>query len=488
MKVSELTADLDIEKRSEADPEVRAVAYNSRNSRPGSLYVAIRGSVADGHSFIGEAVRLGAVAVVVEKWQNDLGPGVAQVLVRDSRKALAMIASAFYGHPCARMKMIGITGTNGKTTTAHLLESIYRAAGAKTGMIGTIEYRIGDETFTADHTTPQSLELQQILFSMVEGGVEVVIMEVSSHALKQHRVDGCEFACRLFTNLSQDHLDYHATLDDYFNAKARLFADSDFGTGTKIVNIDLEYGRRLALMDPATQTFGVEGEDYIIKEIESEADGIKFALESRGETIELKSRLIGEFNVANIAAAAAAALSQGLAAEPIVAGVAALTNVPGRFEVVSAERGFQIIVDYAHTPDGLEKVLAAARALAGAGRLITVFGCGGDRDKGKRPKMGRVAAQMSDLAVVTTDNPRTEDPEAIISDILGGITDDMLPKTQVIADRESAIYHAIALARAEDVVLIAGKGHESHQLVGDAVLHFDDRVVARRAVSKINTG
>lgn len=483
MKLTDLTAQLEIGAWVGGDPDARALAYDSRNVRPGSVFVAVPGTVVDGYDFIEQAVALGAVAVVAEK--ECPGLSVPQVIVGDSRRALAEMAGRFFDYPSRRLQLLGVTGTNGKTTTAYLLESIFRAAGRRTGLIGSIEYRIDGERFEAERTTPESLDLQQILAAMVSAGVEVAVMEVSSHALAMGRVDGCSFAARLFTNLSQDHLDYHADLEDYFQAKARLFTDPSFGFGPTVVNLDDEYGRRL-LADVGGHSYGRDRQaDYRISHVAYRDDRMNYKIEGNHGALEITSSLLGDFNVSNGAGAAALAFELGVGAADIAAGIGALQKVPGRFEAVNCDQDFHVLIDYAHTPDGLEKVLTAARDLASGHRLIAVFGCGGDRDTGKRPLMGQIGASLSDVAIVTSDNPRSEIPRAIIDDVLTGIAAADRSHTKVKVEREAAIDYAIAQAHTGDVVIIAGKGHENYQLVKDQVLPFDDRTVAEKALRKL---
>ena len=483
VKLRDLTAQLEVGTWVGDDPDVRALAYDSRNVRPGSVFVAIPGTVADGHDFIVQAIALGAAAVIVEKEHPRLS--VPQVVVEDSRRALAEMAGRFFDYPSRRLELLGVTGTNGKTTTTYLLESIFRYAGRRTGLIGGIEYRIDGERYEAERTTPESLDLQQILAAMVTAGVEMAVMEVSSHALALGRVDGCRFAGRIFTNLSQDHLDYHDDIEDYFNAKARLFTDPDFGSGAVVVNSDDGYGRRL-LEGAGGCSYGKDPRaDYSISRIVYEGDSMCYELTGPSGTLKIACPLLGDFNVSNSAAAAALALELGVDGPDVVAGIAALRKVPGRFESINCDQDFYVLVDYAHTPDGLEKVLTAARELAAGHRLIAVFGCGGDRDKGKRPLMGRIGATLSDIAIVTSDNPRSEPPREIIDDILAGIDGPDRKHTKVKVEREDAIVDAVGEARSGDVVVIAGKGHENYQLIKDRVLPFDDRLVAKRALRKL---
>ncbi len=474
--------------QSGADIDVLGLAYDSRRVKPGYLFVAVPGLKTDGHLYIKDAVAAGAVAVVAEKPAGDIGTNVAGIITRDSRRALARMASEFYGRPSERLKLIGITGTNGKTTTAYLLEAIFRRAGQKTGLIGTVEYRIDGARMPAERTTPESLDLQRTLASMVEAGVDTAVIEVSSHALHLKRIDDCAFAARIFMNLSQDHLDFHTDLEAYFQAKSKLFA-TDFGEGLRLANVDDEYGRRLAAdYGEKMVTFGVRSGQYRAEDVRLTAEETSFTLVGPAGNLPVRSRLLGAFNVMNLTAAAAAALELGIGADDVAAGLLKMDQVPGRFETVACGQDFKVLIDYAHTPDGLEKVLSAARQLAGSRRLITVFGCGGDRDKGKRPKMGAIAAGLSDIAIVTSDNPRSEPPESIIDDILAGVPENAPASTSVIAERGQAIKAALREAQAGDVVIIAGKGHEDYQILNDRVIHFDDRSAAEEALKEILSG
>lgn len=482
MKLSELITAVQVIESAHGDPDVLALAYDSRDVRPGSLFVAVSGERADGHDFVDQALALGAAAVVLERARPGLG--VPQVIVKDSRAALASLANKFYDYPSGKLRLIGITGTNGKTTTAYIVESILRGAGYRTGLIGTIEYRINGEILKAERTTPEAPDLQQMLASMVNEGVDAVVMEVSSHALALGRVAGCEFAARVFTNLSQDHLDYHQDIEAYFNVKSRLFMEPEFGDGVSVVNSDDEFGRRLSAMSPS-RDFGTGAKDYRVHTVEQDISGTSFSLDSQFGSMRIKSTLLGDFNVSNCAAAVATCLELGVDPQTVIKALAVVPVVPGRFESVDCMLEFRVIVDYAHTPDGLEKVLTSALELIDGGRLITVFGCGGDRDKGKRPKMGNIAATLSDLAIVTSDNPRGEEPGDIIEDILAGLGARELNNTQVIVDREEAIRTAISEARAGDIVMIAGKGHENYQIVNEKVVPFDDRLVAKKALMEL---
>ena len=446
------------------------VTYRSSEVRPGSLFFCVPGGRFDGHDFAASARAAGASALVVERWVDERSP---QVRVPSVREAMGPVSSAFFGHPSERMTVVGVTGTNGKTTTTYLLESIFRAAGQTPGVIGTTGVRIGGRVVPFDRTTPEAPDLQRLLARMVSEGVDAVAMEVSSHGLHQHRVDGTRFACALFTNLSQDHLDYHGTMEEYFRAKARLFTS---GLSLRAaVNGDSPEGRRLAeeMVIPVV-TFGLDkGSVYTARNVRVSGSGVAFVVDG----LEVRSRLRGKFNVYNCLGAFAAARQVDVDAESVSSGIAALTGVPGRLEPVEAGQPFQVVVDYAHTPDSLQNVIQAARGMT-EGRVIVVFGCGGDRDRGKRPLMGESATRLADLSVITSDNPRSEEPESIIEEIEGGAARGG-GAYLLEPDRRTAIRIAVAEARPGDTVLIAGKGHETGQQFRDRTVPFDDRVVAR---------
>jgi UDP-N-acetylmuramoyl-L-alanyl-D-glutamate--2,6-diaminopimelate ligase len=485
--------------------EIQGIAYDSRQVRPGFLFVALRGHAMDGHRFIQDAIQNGAIAVVGEHFHgldrsHGGGTPVAMFQVENSRQALARIAAAFFNRPFEGMNLMGITGTNGKTTTSYVLESILMAAGAKPGVIGTINYRYSDRIWPAPVTTPESLELMQTLRTMADSGVSDVVMEVSSHALDQGRVEGCPFRVAIFTNLSRDHLDYHGSMEAYFEAKSLLFRGlKEKGAGARtraVINTDDPAGRRLAgIADVPMMSYGLsEICDVRAEQVRSSRRGLAARLITPAGNIDLEAALIGSFNLYNILAASAAALCLEIGLEAISSGIARLRGVPGRLEVVRNKRMLMIVVDYAHTPDALLKALTATRSLAEGGRLITVFGCGGDRDKGKRREMGALAGEYSDSVVITSDNPRTEDPEVIIAQIIEGIRETGLKnlgssfsvgadKTGYIVepDREKAIKKAIEIADKHDIVLIAGKGHEDYQIIGKTKRHFDDREIASEA-------
>jgi UDP-N-acetylmuramoyl-L-alanyl-D-glutamate--2,6-diaminopimelate ligase len=464
------------------DLQVTGVQYDSRKVRPGNIFVAIPGTAADGHTFIDNAVQNGAMGVVV---QDDMArpdsyflhAGVIKIVVSDSRYALGVLAANYHGHPSRRLQLVGVTGTNGKTTTTHLIKSVLEAAGLKVGLIGTIEYVIGSERLPATHTTPESLELNELLRRMADAGCGAAVMEVSSHALVQRRVDGLAFSAGVFTNLTQDHLDYHGSMEAYFRAK-KLLLDGLAGTSHAIINHDDPYGDRIAADTVApVLSYAVSADaDVLARDVKVSIDGTQFRVEYAGTSVPVRSMLTGRFNVANILAAYATGLAMGVPPEQIVRGVESVGAVRGRFEQISSPAGWTAVIDYAHTPDALENCLRAIHDILDArqrGRIITVFGCGGNRDAGKRPLMGRIASSMSDVVVVTSDNPRNENPGAIIEQILAGV----VPGAEVIAeaDRRTAIRRGLSLARAGDVVLIAGKGHETSQVVGSTKVHFDDR-------------
>lgn len=460
---------------------LKGITYDSRQVEPGFLFVAVEGFKTDGHNFIEDAVAKGAAAVVVQK-QVPIPNGVPWVQISDTRKGLALMAARFYGFPCKKIKVIGVTGTNGKTTTTHMVRMVYEAAGKKTGLIGTIHNMIGERVLPVKHTTPESVDLQKIMAKMVEERVEVVAMEVSSHALALHRVEGCRFDIAVFTNITQDHLDFHRDMNDYLAAKKKLFA----GAEISVVNADDRYAQQIIEGSGGRViTYGVEkNADIIARDINVIPTGVSFtAIGPRGSA-RINLQLTGLFNVYNALAAFAVGTAAGLKPGEIKGALEKLEGVPGRFELINKGQDFAVIVDYAHTPDGLKNILSTAREFTG-GRLITVFGCGGDRDRSKRPLMGKIGAEMSDVAVITSDNPRTEDPEKIIEEILEGVKEVEDAEYTVIPDRRSAIRYAIELARAGDVVIIAGKGHETYQEVNGERFHFDDREEAGIILKKL---
>jgi UDP-N-acetylmuramoyl-L-alanyl-D-glutamate--2,6-diaminopimelate ligase len=471
-------------------PAVTGVAYDSRRVGPGSVFVAVPGLHQDARRFIPDAVARGAAVIVCQGEDPLPGATAGRVLVPSARAALPLLADAYFGHPSRRLVLVGITGTNGKTTTSYLVEALLRAAGGKTGVIGTIQYQVGDQAEPAHHTTPESVELQSLLARMVAAGVSGVAMEVSSHALALHRVDGTAFDVAVFTNLTQDHLDLHGTMEEYGKAKARLFAllaEGPKATPAAVVNVDdpagptMVEGRGLR-----TITFGLGSADVRPHRYTSSAAGIEMDVLTPAGRLHVTSALVGEHNVMNLLGAVGVGLALGLSGPAIERALATVRAVPGRLERVEAGQPFLVAVDYAHTPDALERVLHAARKLVGdRARLGVVFGCGGDRDRGKRPLMGEIAARLADRVWVTSDNPRSERPAAIIDDILAGVPQGPGgAELSELADRRAAIEAAIAWARPGDVLMIAGKGHETYQIIGGEVLAFDDREVARAALAR----
>jgi UDP-N-acetylmuramoyl-L-alanyl-D-glutamate--2,6-diaminopimelate ligase len=431
----------------QAPVEVLDLVYDAREATPGAVFFAVHGARADGHDFASEAVSNGAVALVVER---PLSVGVPQIVVSDTRAAMAVAADEFFGRPTKELQVAGVTGTSGKTTTAFLLYAILAAAGRRPGLLGTVEARVGGERRGVVHTTPEAIDLQRTFREMLDAGDRSCAMEASSHASELHRLDCVRFAVLVFTNLSQDHLDFHGDMESYFQAKRRLFVDGV----PAVINVGDEHGRRLAAELPDAVTFSAE-------------DGL--------DGIELKLR--GRFNFENALGAAAAARVLGIGDDAIKRGIESVRGVPGRFESVEEGQPFTVIVDYAHKPDALEKVLRAAREIA-HGRVLVVVGAGGDRDRGKRPLMGRIASELADVAIVTSDNPRSEDPQAIIDAIVAGTTNEVA----VLPDRADAIARAVELAREGDVVVIAGKGAEQGQQFADRTIPFDDRDAARDAL------
>jgi UDP-N-acetylmuramoyl-L-alanyl-D-glutamate--2,6-diaminopimelate ligase len=455
--------------------EIAKLAYDSRKAGPGTLFFCVVGEKRDGHDFALDVVEAGAAALVVER---ELVVDAPQVVVADARAAMAPLAARFEGDPTAELRVIGVTGTNGKTTTAFLIREILEAARIQCGLLGTVKQVVGEVEEEVERTTPEAIDLQATFRRMLSAGDRACAMEVSSHALALHRADAIHFELALFTNLTQDHLDFHADMEDYFQAKRGLF-ESELETA--VVNVDDPYGARLAA-EIECVTFSAEGEeaDYSARDVSFDAGGAEFSV---GE-LRLRTRLPGHFNVANALGAYAAARELGIAADTAAAGLARAARVPGRFEPVDEGQAFTVLVDYAHTPDSMENVLRAARRLT-EGRLISVFGAGGDRDRDKRPKMGRAGGELSDLAVITSDNPRSEEPAAIVAEVAAGAVG-QAATVEVEVDRRAAIALALAQAGPGDTVVIAGKGHEQGQeFAGGHKVPFDDREVAREELRKL---
>ncbi len=466
---------------SHGDLEILEIAYDSRRVKPGALFVAIRGEKTDGNNFVSDAIASGAAAIVSEQAILPAIPSeFPWIQVADARKALAITAANYFGRPAEVLKLIGVTGTNGKTTTSYLVDSILRASGCEVGLLGTTGHRLVRETRPAANTTPQSLDLQNFLAEVVRAGGTHAVLEASSHALAMDRLWGCPFAVAIFTNLTRDHLDYHKTFEDYFAAKRRLFEGTGAGApATGVINRDDEYGMQLAGLAARTLTYGLEsGADVTTRKPAISFSGIECTVDSPIGKIAISSKLVGRINVYNILAAVGAGVALHLSPEIIAAGVAQLSAVPGRFERVDLGQPFQVFVDYAHTDDALRNLLATAKTLNPEGRIITLFGCGGDRDRTKRPLMGEAAGRASDIVVLTSDNPRSEDPLLIINDIIVGLQRTKA-KYLVEPDRKHAIEIALDEARAGDIVLLAGKGHETVQVLRDRTIEFDDRDVAR---------
>ena len=481
MRLDELVAAAgDVRVVGDPSVEVADLAYDSRKAGPGTLFFCVVGEKRDGHEFGARVVEAGAAALVVER---ELEVDVPQIVVPSARAAMAPLAARFYGDPTAELRVVGVTGTNGKTTTAFLVREILEAAGIQTGLLGTVKQVVGGVEEGVERTTPEAIDLQATFRRMLAAGDRACAMEVSSHALTLRRADAIRFEAALFTNLTQDHLDFHAGMEDYFQAKRRLF---ESGPGTAIVNVDDEYGARLAgEFECVTFSAADDGADYVAREVSFDAGGAEFAVASTDGETRVRTGLPGHFNVANALGAFAAARALGVDADSAAAGLAAAGRVPGRFEPIDEGQGFAVLVDYAHTPDSLENVLLAARRLTD-GRLISVFGAGGDRDRDKRPKMGRAGAELSDLAVVTSDNPRSEDPAAIVAEVVAGTGGGGAVEVEV--DRRAAIALALGRAAPGDTVVIAGKGHEQGQeFEGGRRIPFDDREVAREELRKLGS-
>lgn len=466
------------------DVPCRGVTHDSRQVKPGWMFVALRGLKADGVEFASQAIASGAAAVVAER-AAAAPSGIPWIVVRDARLALAWLAAEFFGHPSRQTRVVGITGTNGKTTTSYLVHAIFEAAGIRCGVMGTVSYRIGDREFAATRTTPEAPELQGFMREMIGAGCGACVMEVSSHALALRRADGIQFAAGVFTNLTRDHLDFHADMDDYFAAKRRLFEMLPVGAPAA-VNVDDPRGEAIVEVARRSVTYAINRPaDVMPGPMSLSLEGLDFDIRTPRGPVHARSVLVGRPNAYNILAAVSATAALDLPLGAIAEGIAQLQGVPGRFErVSSAADDITVIVDYAHTDDALRNVLETARPLA-ARRLITVFGAGGDRDRTKRPLMGMVAARLSDLVVITSDNPRTEDPQRIIEEISLGAQQETRQRGAemlTVVDRRDAIQYAIAHASAGDIVLLAGKGHEKYQEIGGKLLPFDDVAVAREAL------
>lgn len=460
--------------------EITGLEHDSRSVRAGDLFFCLRGRRYDGHLFAADAVAAGAAALAAERPR---GLGVPEILVRDARRSMNRVAASFYGDPSRKLALVGVTGTNGKTTTTFLIHSIMKAAGWTAGLIGTVETRVPGESRPSLRTTPESVDLQRTLRSMVDAGARGAAMEVASHGVAEGRIEGTFFEVAVFTNLSQDHLDYHRTMDDYYAAKRSLFRPAL--VARSLINTDDAWGSRLlGEVRVPRFSFGIEGGDFSAVDVRTSARGSKFRAIGPHLDVAVTIGLPGTFNVSNALAAAVAAHLLDIGPDAIATGIRQVGSVPGRFEVVDAGQEFTVVVDYAHTPEGLHNVLGAARGIA-EGRVIVVFGCGGDRDRTKRPMMGEEAARGADLVIVTSDNPRSEDPLSIIADIESGLRAVPPPLGyRVVPDRAEAIAEAILAGRRGDVVVIAGKGHETYQQYADHEISFDDRQVAAAALAQ----
>lgn len=475
-----------------SDIVITDITADSREVKDGSLFICLEGAHVDGHDFVNKAVAMGAKAIMASK-EVTVPQDVALVMVKDTRQAMMEAVPLFFDYPACKMRMIGVTGTNGKTTTTHIIRHILKEAGHKVGVIGTVHTLIGDTSYPIHNTTPDVVDLQKILHQMVAEGVSHCVMEVSSHALALGRVAGVEYDTAVFTNLTQDHLDFHKTFENYLAAKCKLFeqvsAANQHKQGSKgaVINLDDAYGARvLAKTSAPTITYGLhENAALRAGQLALTSKSLAYTLTYEGQTYDVAAKTTGQFNVYNTLAAIGACLQEGLSLDVIVESLKTFTAVPGRFELVEEGQPFAVVVDYAHTPDGLENILTTAQKIV-EGRILVVFGCGGDRDATKRPIMGRIAAQYGDVIYVTSDNPRTEDPAAIVKDVAAGVKEALREGTryEVIVDRKTAIQTAISQAHAGDIVLIAGKGHEDYQILKDRTIHFDDREVARQALKE----
>jgi UDP-N-acetylmuramoyl-L-alanyl-D-glutamate--2,6-diaminopimelate ligase len=487
MRLSELFSEAEIASISARnDAEISGIAYDSRKAAADSIFFALKGEKDDGSRYIADALNRGAIAVASEQPRDSLAPAnIAwiQMQAGAQRRVLAVASANFYRHPAKELRLVGVTGTNGKTTTTHLTESVLRAAGMKTGLIGTIRYRTPRGVRPALNTTPESLELQQMLAEIREGGGSAAVMEASSHALAMDRLWGCHFATAVFTNLTRDHLDYHKTFEEYFAAKRRLFAGTGAGApDVAVINSDDPYGHQLEGLAARTFTYGLKnGAQITTKKFPLAFTGLEFTAQTPAGKIEIQSRLVGKINVYNILAAIGAGIALEIPNEAIARGIQELDSVPGRFQRIDEGQPFLVIVDYAHTDDALRNLISTARELNPSGRIITLFGAGGDRDRTKRPLMGEAAGTLSDYVVLTSDNPRSEDPLRIINDVLVGLQKTKA-KYSVEPDRGRAIGMALDEARPGDIVLLAGKGHETYQVLREGTIDFDDREAARQAL------
>lgn len=479
MKLKDLINDLEYTLVCGSDDiEISSVAYDSRKATVSSLFVCITGFSTDGHKYALSAINNGAKAIIAEHTIDSLPDGITVVVTPNTRKALALISAAYYNHPSDKMNVIGVTGTNGKTTTTYLIKSILENIGHKTGVVGTIGNMIGSKLLHADRTTPESLELQELFKEMIDADVTDAVMEVSSHSLALDRVAGVHYSTAIFTNLTQDHLDYHKTMENYMKAKGILFTMSD----KAVINIDDAAGKyMMSVSKGRILTTGIDNPaDLRAENISVTAEGVSYTLDYEGRQYPVKLNIPGRFSIYNSLGAIGACLLNGVEMSEILKGLSMNKGVPGRFQSIPNDKGITVIVDYAHTPDGLENILETAHEFAKK-RIITVFGCGGDRDRTKRPIMAETAGRLSDFAIITSDNPRTENPDRIIDDVEVGIIPTKCPYHRIV-DRRTAINEAINMAEKDDVVIIAGKGHEDYQIFADKTIHFDDTEEAEKAL------
>lgn len=487
MKLIKLLSGIEYQSDDGLDISIDGFAFDSRKVEENFLFLAMKGEVVDGNKFVSSAIESGAVAVLSELARPE---GFSGIWIRalNARAAMAEIASNWFKKPDRELALVGITGTNGKTSTAEVLKKILEAHFGKTGSLGTISYSTSDSATKASLTTPEAPQTLEFIREMVDSGLKAAVMEASSAAIHRERVRGFAFDAVVFTNLSRDHLDYHGDMESYYQAKKALFLKENYPDAKAVINIDDQSGQRLAReTDLQVLTFGsFPGADVYLEGSQIDVEGIKMQVFCKGKKLELNSKLIGRFNVENILAAVATGLALGIPADRVVEAVAKVEPVQGRFDLVSSDKPFQVIVDYAHTDDALLKLLEAANELV-TGQVISVFGCGGDRDKGKRPIMGKHAINLSDIAILTSDNPRTEDPMEIIQDVMAGVNEVVSPRAELLieADRRKAIFAAIERAMPGDLIVIAGKGHEDYQEINNVKSHFDDKEVAAEALAKV---
>ena len=458
---------------------VEAMYYDSRKATPRSLFFCIRGLTVDGHDYALEAVKKGSHILVLER-DVDVEGDITKVFVENSRIAMALMAKNFYGNPAANISLIGVTGTNGKTTTTYLIKSVLEKMGHKVGLIGTITNMIGNRKIPSQHTTPESLDLQKLFRDMVDQEVDSIVMEVSSHSLAMERVAGCEYDVGIFTNLSQDHLDFHKTMEEYREAKAKLFKQSK----VSIINVDDDNGQWIKeRTDGKIYTYGIRKDaDIYARELEITEKGVAFELYTPEGHHPVRLGIPGIFSVYNALAAAGACYALNIPLHLIVQGLEKVKGVPGRFELLDTQTDYSVILDYAHTPDGLENILKTASEFA-KGRIVTLFGCGGDRDPAKRPIMGEIAGKYSDFCIITSDNPRSEDPMSIINQIVPGVEKTKCPYV-IIEDRKEAIRYALQTAQKDDVIILAGKGHETYQILKDKTIHFDEKEIVAEILGR----